>query len=65
MSLFDLKKSPDSHCMGNGSATAPQHIFADPAVHVISASGSHIIAVANPALADSMAIKRERMTPDL
>lgn len=45
--------------MGNGSATAP------PGVHVISASGSHIIAVANPALVDSMTIKRERMTPDL
>ncbi|KAJ6625695.1 NGFI-A-binding protein like [Pseudolycoriella hygida] len=59
MSSFDLKKSPDSHSMGNGSASAP------PGVHVISASGSHIIAVANPALVDSMAIKRERMTPDL
>lgn len=59
MTPFDLKKSPDSQCMGNGSATAP------PGVHVISASGSHIIAVANPALVDSMTIKRERMTPDL
>lgn len=60
MSSFELKKSPDSsHCMGNGSTNAP------PGVHVISASGSHIIAVANPALVESMAIKRERMTPDL
>lgn len=46
--------------MGNGSATAPSGVG-----HVISASGSHIIAVANPALVDSMTIKRERMTPDL
>lgn len=60
MSSFELKKSPDSFLhMGNGSATAP------PGVHVISASGSHIIAVANPALVDSMTIKRERMTPEL
>ncbi len=59
MSSFELKKSPDSHCMGNGSTNAP------PGVHVISASGSHIIAVANPALVDSMTIKRERMTPEL
>lgn len=71
MTLTDLTKSTDDemaasttseHATNNGNGTL--------GVHVLSASGNNIIAVANPALAlsptlvEPLNIKRENLTAD-